>query len=117
MNNVNVNNVKVCKIAYALYKQDWINRHTNSSMRMDTLRKYYEFLLNNKHISLEDYLQQFGYEGNIYLDYESFRERRYPKEKYICQLLNFPELIELYYQDLNLDKDDKDRDDNDEVER
>lgn len=108
MNNNNefnaTTNVNVCKIAYALYKQNWINGHTNSQMRMDALRNYYEFLLKNdsKHLSYEEYLLQFGFNGNIYADYEEFRKNQYKNTKYMCKLLDIPELINIYLEDLRL---------------
>lgn len=120
--NTNIK-VNVSKIAYALYKQNWINGHTNSEMRMDALREYYEFLLKNqkknlKHISFEEYLLQFGYNGCIYANYEDFCKNKYRNKDYISKLLNIPELISLYEADLELllelnskEKDNEDRDD------
>ena len=99
--------VNVSKIAYALYKQNWINGHTNSEMRMDALRGYYEFLIKNqkknlKHISFEEYILQFGYNGCIYANYEDFCKTKYRNKYYISKLLNIPELIDIYLEDLRL---------------
>lgn len=98
--------INVSKIAYALYKQDWINSHTNSEMRMDAIRDYYGFLIdcqknNLEYMNFEDYLQDYGYNGKIYACYEEFCDNEYLDKGYISELLNLPELIEMYCKDLN----------------
>lgn len=91
------------RLCYELYKVDWKHSHMITKDReMDSIKDYYEGLVDNEtEYSYNDYLEEFGYDGELYVCYEEFLDNEYLEEDYICSLLNNKRLIATYYQDIN----------------
>lgn len=100
--------VPISKIAYMLYKQDWINSNTTPEQRLENLRTYldftHEYLIESygNALSFEDWLEEGGYQpgGALYVCYDEFLDEEYRDEGYICSLLKNPEWIEQYKFDI-----------------
>lgn len=98
----------ISKIAYMLYKQDWIDSNTLPEQRLGNLRIYldftHEYLIESygKALSFEDWLEEGGYQpdGALYVCYDEFLDEEYRDEGYICSLLKNPEWIEQYKFDI-----------------
>jgi hypothetical protein len=67
----------------------------------DTIKDYYEGLIDDDGTYIyEDYLGEFGYDGEIYVCYEEFIDNEYLDHIYMHNLLDNPKLIELYDKDV-----------------
>ena len=89
------------KLCYELYKIDWKHSHITKEREMDSIKDYYEGLVDNdSEYTYEDYIEEFGYNGELYVCYEEFLDNEYLKEDYIKELLNNEKLYEIYLQDL-----------------
>lgn len=93
----------ISKLCYELYKVDWKHSHMiTKEVEMDSIKNYYEGLVDEDvEYTYNDYLEEFGYDGELYVCYEEFLENEYLEEDYICGLLDNAELIILYYQDIH----------------
>ena len=108
---LNKPNPSISRFAYDLYKQDWIDTHTNSKMRLDAVRNYRGYVLECikegfEIDSFEEWIEEVGYGGSIYVCYEEFCDAEYHDKDYICRLLRLLgsiDLIALYYNDINND--------------
>lgn len=94
------------KLAYQLYKQDWIETHTTANMRLFALRDYGLYKLECREIdeepmSFEAYINEYGYNGSLYVCYREFVDCEYLDRKYIEELLHDDVLIEMYRQDVD----------------
>lgn len=94
------------KLCYELYKVDWKRDHMiTTDIEMDSIKDYYEVLIEyDADYTYEEYLNEFGYEGELYVCYEEFLDTEYQDISYIRYLLDNEELISLYYQDINSDE-------------
>lgn len=103
----------ISQLCYELYKVDWKRRHMITADReMDTVKSYYETLidgvsnygsddfLDDTEYTYDDYLNDFGYDGELYVCYEEFWDNEYRDEDYICGLLNDEKLIAMYHMDI-----------------
>ena len=100
----------ISRLCYELYKVDWKRRHMIMADReMDSIKDYYEcvrdmtipyFTLDGREYTYNDYLEEFGYDGELYVCYEEFLEVEYLEEDYICGLLDNEKLIAMYYENL-----------------
>lgn len=100
----------ISKLCYELYKVDWKRNHMITADReMDSIKNYYEdvadmavpyFTVSGDEYTYNDYLEEFGYDGELYICYEEFMENEYLEEDYICGLLNNEKLIAMYYKDI-----------------
>lgn len=97
----------ISKLCYELYKVDWKHSHMiTKEVEMDSIKNYYEGLVDEDvEYTYSDYLEEFGYDGELYVCYEEFLENEYLEEDYICGLLDNAELIILYYQDIHEEED------------
>lgn len=98
--------MNISKIAYELYKQDWIDTHTTEKERINSLRDYYSFAKQsidnyNEYSSYEDWLSDFGFNGFIYSCYEEFLDNEYNDKEYIFNLLADTKLFDLYCKNIN----------------
>lgn len=77
------------ELAYELYKQDWIDGHTTPEMRLRSMQQYYEDFLSTDvpYPTYEEYLQDVGFDGNIYACFEEFVANEYENEEYMKYLL------------------------------
>lgn len=90
----------ISKLCYALYKVDWLNDHISPQREVAAIKDYYENVIDDAAYIYDDYLEEFGYDGELYVCYEEFLDNEYQDDTYICGLLKDEELIEKYYQDL-----------------
>lgn len=112
----------ISELCYELYKLDWKHSHMiTKEIEMDSLKDYFKGTCSFDECSFAEYLEEFGYDGEIYACYEEFRDNEYLDKEYITELLDNDELIEIYYQDINAhnitntdDPDNNDYEENDE---
>lgn len=90
------------KLCYELYKVDWKHDHGITPKReMMTIKDYYEGLVDDDaEFTYEDYLEEFGYDGEIYACYDEFCDNEYEDEEYMRLLLKKKKLINLYLKDI-----------------
>lgn len=102
-----MNKIQLRKMCYELYKIDWKHSHMiTPEIEMDTIKDYYEGLIDNDtDYTYNDYIEEFGYDGMLYVCYEEFCETEYRIRPYICGLLDNQDLIKLYYSDDLFDDD------------
>lgn len=95
----------ISKLCYELYKVDWKHSHMiTREIEMDSIKDYYEGLVDDDtEYTYEDYLNEFGYGGELYVCYEEFCDMEYHDKEYMCRLLDNEKLIELYYEDIEND--------------
>ena len=97
--------MNISKLCYELYKVDWKHYHmiTNDT-EMDSIKDYYEGLVDDDtEYTYEDYLNEFGYGGELYVCYEEFCDTEYRDKEYMCRLLDNEKMIKLYYEDVDND--------------
>lgn len=91
------------KLCYELYKIDWKHSHMITKEReMDSIKDYYEGLIDNDNeYTYEDYIEEFGYDGELYACFEEFCGAEYYEVDYMCTLLDNDKLINMYHEDIN----------------
>lgn len=93
-------NSMIKKLCYELYKIDWKRKHISADIEMDNIKDYYEGLVDGDiDYTYEDYLFEFGYNGELYACYEEFLEKEYLNMSYMIELLNNDKLIRVYFDD------------------
>ena len=99
--------MNISELCYELYKADW--KHSNmitKDREMDSIKDYYECLItddiDNKEYTYNDYLEEVGYDGELYVCYEEFLDNEYLEEDYIKELLNNEKLYKNYLEDLKI---------------
>ena len=97
--------MNISKLCYELYKVEWKHSHMiTKDMEMDSIKDYYEGLVNDDtEYTYEDYLNEFGYGGELYVCYEEFCDMEYHDKEHMCRLLDNKKMIELYYEDIDND--------------
>ena len=90
------------KLCYELYKIDWKHSHMITKEReMDSIKDYYEGLIDNdSEYTYEDYIEEFGYDGELYVCYEEFCDAEYYDVDYMRTLLDNDKLINIYHEDI-----------------
>ena len=89
------------KLCYELYKIDWKHSHITKEREMDSIKDYYEGLVDNdSEHTYEDYIEEFGYDGELYVCYEEFCDAEYYDVDYMRTLLDNDELINIYHKDI-----------------
>ena len=90
------------KLCYELYKIDWKHSHMITKEReMDSIKDYYEGLVDNDNeYTYEDYIEEFGYDGELYVCYEEFCDAEYYDVDYMSTLLDNDKLINIYHEDI-----------------
>lgn len=70
---------------------------------MDNLKDYYENIIdgNFSEYTYNDYLEDLGYQGQLYACYDEFLETEYFDVDYVRTLLDNDRLINLYHEDLD----------------
>lgn len=95
---VEMNEEMLKKIIYELYKVDWEQEHKiTPNIKRSFMIDYYKYLFNPEAYSFQDYLEEFGYDGELYLSFEDFLKEIYFKEDYVRKLINDDEEILDYY--------------------
>lgn len=92
--------MNIRKLCYELYKIDWKHSHMITKEReMDSIKDYYEGLIDNdSEYTYEDYIEEFGYGGELYVCFEEFCDTEYYDIDYMCDLLDNKKLIDIYYE-------------------
>ena len=90
------------KLCYELYKIDWKHSHMITKEReMDSIKDYYEGLIDNdSEYTYEDYIEEFGYGGELYVCFEEFCDAEYYDVDYMRTLLDNDKLINIYHEDI-----------------
>ena len=93
------------KLCYQLYKVDWEYTHLfGRDSKMDAIKNFFEethlAVDGSDDYSYEEYIEQFGYNGEFYVSFDEFCTNEYLEEEYIRKLLDNKALIELYEKDL-----------------
>ena len=89
------------KICYELYKIDWKHSHITKEREMDSIKDYYEGLVDNdSEYTYEDYIEEFGYNGELYVCFEEFCDVEYYDVDYMRTLLDNDKLINIYHEDI-----------------
>lgn len=89
-------------ICYNLYKEDWINTHISIEEKLQVIRDYYvESIKEGFSYSFEEYLNEFGYDGILYVSFKEFCKNEYLIKDYMKELLKDNFLIDLYLKDIN----------------
>ena len=93
--------MNIRKLCYELYKIDWKHSHITKEREMDSIKDYYEGLIDNdSEYTYEDYIEEFGYDGELYVCYEEFCDAEYYDVDYMRTLLDNDELINIYHKDI-----------------
>ena len=89
------------KLCYELYKVDWKHSHITKEREMDSIKDYYEGLIDNDiEYTYEDYIEEFGYDGKLYVCFEEFCDTEYYDVDYMHTLLDNDKLINIYHEDI-----------------
>ena len=89
------------KLCYELYKIDWKHSHITKEREMDSIKDYYEGLVDNdSEYTYEDYIEEFGYGGELYVCFEEFCDAEYYDVDYMRTLLDNDKLINIYHEDI-----------------
>ena len=89
------------KLCYELYKIDWKHSHITKEREMDSIKDYYEGLIDNDNeYTYEDYIEEFGYDGELYVCFEEFCDAEYYDVDYMRTLLDNDKLINIYHEDI-----------------
>lgn len=91
--------MKIYHLAYELYKLDWMRR-ISSDRRMDALKDYYDGLVDEDEYTFDDYIEEFGYNGELYVCFEEFYTNEYLDKLYMKQLLDNDKLFAEYEKHL-----------------
>ena len=92
--------MQIKQLCYELYKIDWKKQYQVNEVSY--IKDYYKGLVDNFSVyTYNDYLNEFGYNGEYYASYEEFLTAEYYNLDYITSLLNDDELIKLYIADIN----------------
>lgn len=88
--------MKISQLAYELYKIDWMAR-IPSETQIDTVKQWYQ----EQECSLEEYLFEHGYNGEIYVSYEEFLNSEYQEDAYMEDLFRDEKLFAEYKRDFS----------------
>ena len=92
----------ISKLCYELYKADWKRRHVTADIEWDSIKNYQGLieLCDDTDYTYEDYVSEFGYNGELYVCYEEFLEEEYYDVFYMTGLLKGNDnLTEMYLGD------------------
>ena len=93
--------MNIRKLCYELYKVDWKHSHITKEREMDSIKDYYEGLIDNDiEYTYEDYIEEFGYDGELYVCFEEFCDAEYYDVDYMRTLLDNDKLINIYHEDI-----------------
>ena len=93
----------ISEMCYMLYKTDWKKQHgITTKKKAETIKNYLQFMkengLDKDSYPFDDYLEEFGYDGELYVCYEEFLGAEYLDHDYICGLLKDEKLIAMYHE-------------------
>ncbi len=85
------------ELCYELYKVDFMRR-ISPEIQADALKNYYQETLPEERAAYKfsDYLDEAGYDGEMYVCFREFLDNEYKSESYMEELLGNKELISEY---------------------
>ncbi len=89
------------RLAYELYKIDWLRRIAPEQM-IKTYKEYY-YLINEEEMedyTFNDYIFENGYGGELYACFDEFAENEYLDKDYIKELFGDENLYKEYLDDI-----------------
>lgn len=86
------------KLAYELYKIDWMRR-ISADRQMDAFKNFYEEQEDSEY-TIEDWIYENGYDGELYVCEEEFFDAEYLDENYMRSLFDNDNLFNEYQKDL-----------------
>ena len=97
--------MQIAHLCYELYKIDWEQNHNITAERKRAnVLDYHNGLLNGDYdddYTYEDYLIEYGYDGELYVYYNEFLNNEYLNEDYMHLLLKGnTKFIKLYDKDV-----------------
>lgn len=93
--------LNIKKLCYELYKMEWERFHIMYDFKMAIIKEYFKWnALQEDKYTFTEYIDEFGFDGEVYVCYEEFLDNEYLDKDYICELLKDKELINLYYKDI-----------------
>lgn len=93
----------ISELAYELYKLDWKKNHMiTAEIEQDMLKDYYEGLAEfDGSYTFDNYIEEFGYYGEIYACYDEFMDSEYIDTEYMDFLFDNDVLYKEYTEDLH----------------
>ncbi len=96
--------MNIRELCYELYKEDWkILHNITGEVEQRYLIDYYLDLYDYSKYSYKDYIEEYGYNGELYACYDEFLDNEYLEEEYILSLLQNKILQEEYLKDIRED--------------
>lgn len=88
------------EIAYEMYKIDWMRR-IFADRQLNAYKNYFELAdeIFDHSYTFEDYLEEYGYDGELYVCFDEFLECEYQDSEYMKWLLS-PFMYEEWLNDL-----------------
>ena len=92
--------MEIKELAYELYKGDWKVHHgIFRQQKVDALKAYYRYCQEAEQTcTFEEWLGEFGYNGELFACKEEFLANEYLDESYVKQLLNDDILFNQYQE-------------------
>lgn len=82
------------KLSYELYKTDWMQR-ISAERQTDAIKNYYEAA--DSYEGFEEWLDENGYDGELYVCYDEFMGAEYLDKDYILYLIGDNEKLKAEY--------------------
>lgn len=92
--------MKIRELCYELYKIDWMRR-ISADRIADSLKEFYQDCNDISDYSYEDFINENGYNGDLYVCYDEFLGAEYTDEEYMRGLLDNDMLFAEYVQDFH----------------
>lgn len=87
-------------LCYELYKIDWMQR-ISPERQMDNLKTYYEDAKEDtESTTYEEIIEEFGFDGELYVCFDEFLGAEYQDKEYMKELLDNNELYKEYLEDV-----------------
>ena len=84
------------RFCYNLYKMDWIGKHIPHCVQLRVYGEYFQSMLwedrdplNHLEYSFEEYIEEYGFDGQVYSCFEEFLDTEYQDSSYMQSLLCF----------------------------
>ena len=95
------------ELCYELYKIDWkLNHGVTFRFEEENLKLYFDccasFEFDNDY-TYNDFVEEYGYEGRLYVCYEEFLDNEYTDKDYIKTLISEEILYQKYLKDIEED--------------
>lgn len=102
INEVRMENTLISGLCYELYKNDWMRR-ISTERKANLLKNWYQETEqeNRSVFGPEQFLDEEGFDGELYVCFEEFLEAEYQDKEYMKELLSNDELFAEYEADLS----------------